>query len=85
MSSEKAKSKSVSMSLAQWELVELACAEAREDRSAYIRRLCLADLETRGYMAGGDAMGRRMSQLRELEATGLDVDAALEGLLRGAA
>ena len=43
--SDKARSKSVSLSGELWDLVTKRCEQANEPRSAYVRRIILADLE----------------------------------------
>ena len=70
------------MSEALWALVELACAENNEDRSTYVRRLCVADLEARGFVPGCDATAKVMARVQELQAVGVDVDAVLTDALR---
>lgn len=82
MSSDKAKSKSVSMTEQLWELVERACSDAHEDRSAYVRRLILPDLQDRGYLPGQHDSEHVIELVREAASAGVDVKGLLTRALR---
>tara|TARA_B110001469_G_scaffold118199_1_gene124751 strand:- start:2012 stop:2296 length:285 start_codon:yes stop_codon:yes gene_type:complete len=73
VSDEKAKSKSISMTLGLWDKLQAACEVQGEERSQYVQRLVIADLRSRGLYDGLEGLEDIISMIREAADLGVSV------------